>query len=169
MKRGRENQRLVTCLRAHFDDFGLDPRISIRARGGSCAATNEAGHTTAPDRVHRTTEDPRSERVYLAHGQPRLSTRSAGPALRSGPLGDSRGRPCGKRLRASREAGPRSTGTIAATGSRSAVAKNHRSRLSAEGETQKRLAFSEASTHDRRLRESATRHAIPRSEDSPSK
>ena len=52
-------------------------------------------------------------------------------------------------MRASQEAGPRSTETIAATGSRSAVAENHRSRLSAEGETQKRLAFSEASTYDR--------------------
>ncbi len=52
-------------------------------------------------------------------------------------------------MRASQKAGPHSTETIAAPGSRSVVAENHRSRLSAEGETQKRLAFSEASTHDR--------------------
>ena len=44
----------------------------------------------------------RSERVYLAHGHPRPSTRFAGPSLRCGPLGDCRGPPCGKPLRASR-------------------------------------------------------------------
>ncbi len=104
MRRGRENQRLVTCLRAHCDDIGPDPRISIRARGGSCAAIKEAEHTTAPDRVHRTTEDPRSARVYLAHGQPRLSTRSAGPALRSGPVGE-QPRPTVQAIRAGQPGG----------------------------------------------------------------
>ena len=50
-------------------------------------------------------------------------------------------------MRASQEAGPRSTATIAAPGSRSVVAENHRSRLSQE-ELQKGLAFLEASTHE---------------------
>ena len=61
--------------------------------------------------------------------------------FRCGPPGDSRDRPCGKPLRASQKAGPRSTETIAAPGSRSVVAENHRSRLSAEGETQKRACI----------------------------
>ena len=50
-------------------------------------------------------------------------------------------------MRASQEAGPRSTETIAAPQGRSVVAENRRSRLSQE-EFQKRLAFSEASTHE---------------------
>jgi len=51
--------------------------------------------------------------VYLAHGLPRPSSRCAAPPLRCGPVGDCRGRPCGKTLRASRKAGPRSTGASA--------------------------------------------------------
>ena len=58
----------------------------------------------------------RSERVYLAHGQPRPSTRYAGPPLRSGPAGDCRARPCGMLLRASQKAGPPSTRRSAAHG-----------------------------------------------------
>ena len=58
----------------------------------------------------------RSERVYLAHGQPRPSTRYAGPPLRSGPSGDCRARPCGMLLRASQKAGPPSTRRSAAHG-----------------------------------------------------
>ena len=42
-------------------------------------------------------------------GRPRLSTRCAGPPLRSGPRGDCRARPCEKLLRASRKAGRLST------------------------------------------------------------
>ena len=58
----------------------------------------------------------RSERAYLAHGQPRPSTRCAGPPLRSGPAGDCRARPCGMLLRASQKAGPPSTRRSAAHG-----------------------------------------------------
>ena len=47
--------------------------------------------------------------AFTTHGQPRPATRFAGPPLRSGPSDDCRGRPCGKPLRASRKAGPRST------------------------------------------------------------
>ena len=53
-RRGRENQVWTQCLRAHMADFGLDPRISIQARGAGYAATDEAGHTRAPDRLQRT-------------------------------------------------------------------------------------------------------------------
>ena len=53
-RRGRENQVWTQCLRAHMADFGLDPRISIQARGAGYAATHEAGHTRAPDRLQRT-------------------------------------------------------------------------------------------------------------------
>ena len=98
-RRGRENQTTVRCLRAHWSDFGPDPRISIQARGGCYAAINEAGHTTAPDRMHRTIS--RNELSPETGGGPRcaqsastsrtvtrgLSTRFAGPSLRSGPCG----------------------------------------------------------------------------------
>ena len=122
-RRGRENQTTVRCLRAHWSDFGPDPRISIQARGGCYAAINEAGHTTAPDRMHRTIS--RNELSPETGGGPRCAqsastsrtvTRGCQPAsrvLRSAPAlaGDCRGRPCGKPLRASQKAGPRSTGT----------------------------------------------------------
>jgi len=62
--------------------------------------------------------------VFLAHGRPRLSSRCAAPSLCYGPVGDCRDRPCGKPLRASRKAGPRSTGSKSGVGSRSAVADN---------------------------------------------
>ena len=55
----------------------------------------------------------RSAATYLPHGRQRLSSRCAAPPLRSGPVGDCRRRPCGKPLRASRKAGPRSTGAKA--------------------------------------------------------
>ena len=49
----------------------------------------------------------RSERVYLAHGQPRPSTRIRGSsATLPAPLGDCRGRPCGKALAGQPEGWP---------------------------------------------------------------
>ena len=60
-------------------------------------------------------------------------------------------------MRASQKAGPRSTETNAAAGSRSVVAENHKSKLSAEGDTQKRLAFSEASTQAQPSRRAVAR------------
>ena len=76
----------------------------------------------------------RSERVYLAHGHPRPSTRYAGPPatrvlpLRCGPSDDCRARPCGKCLWASRKAGPLSTPGCWGC-RRSVVAEHRHSRL----------------------------------------
>ena len=48
--------------------------------------------------------------AFTTHGRSRPSTRFASPPLRCGPSDDCRDRPCGKPLRASRKAGPQSTG-----------------------------------------------------------
>ena len=92
------------------------PRSRCRRSGGHPAAPGSAigGGTGLPT----IWQGPRcrSERVYLAHGQPRPSTRYAGPPLRSGPSGDCRARPCGMLLRASQKAGPPSTRRSAAHG-----------------------------------------------------
>ena len=77
---------------------------------------------------------PRFARIaFTTHGQPRPSTRFAGPPtrfagppLRSGPSDDCRGRPCGKPLRASRKAGPRSTACKCDACDRSSVAEHRR-------------------------------------------
>ena len=114
-------------LSGAFEHTGaiLDPtRVSpYRPAAVAYAAINEAGHTTAPDRMHRTIS--RNELSPETGGGPRCAqsastsrtvTRGCQPAsrvLRSAPAlaGDCRGRPCGKPLRASQKAGPRSTGT----------------------------------------------------------
>ena len=84
----------------------------------------------------------RSERVYLAHGHPRPSTRFAGPSLRCGPLGDCRGRPCGKPLRASRRLALVQREQARRLGRCSVVAKNRYRKL----ESTERRAGSRAST-----------------------
>lgn len=112
--------------------LGSDPRMSIRARGGSCAAINEAGHTTGPERMHRTTEDLHSERACLAPGQPRLST-AVNPLLGAGAAPRSFGyqpRPTVQEPLEGQPGGwPSFHENYRGAGGRSVVAVNHRSRL----------------------------------------
>ena len=97
-RRGRENQRLRQCLRAHLDDLDSTRVSPYRP------AADEMPQVMRPDtRQHLTARTAPSEgmssfpetgrrrvcseRAYCAHGHPRLSTRFAGPLLRSGPFG----------------------------------------------------------------------------------
>ena len=79
-----------------LERFWTRPAYLHTARGGCYAAINEAGHTTV------TASEPSQEMSSLlkqaealaalrarlpAHGHQRLSTRFAGPSLRSGPCG----------------------------------------------------------------------------------
>ena len=119
-----------TSLRAGASEHAqaiVDPtRVSpYRPAGRNIPAIHEAGHTTAPDRMHRT---------IRRRPQPRAQPTAAVNPLRgsSAPLrplrGDRRGRPCGKLLSASRKAGRSSTEARTGFGSRSVVAAHRRSR-----------------------------------------
>ena len=79
-----------------------------------CAGQTAPSLRPSPGRAPARSGAPGGPRRPAAHGRPRLSRRYAPPALRYGPSGDCRGRPCGTRLQASRTAGPRSRRTGAA-------------------------------------------------------
>ena len=138
-----------TSLRAGASEHAqaiVDPtRVSpYRPAGRNIPAIHEAGHTTAPDRMHRT---------IRRRPQPRAQPTAAVNPLRgsSAPLrplrGDRRGRPCGKLLSASRKAGRSSTEARTGFGSRSVVAAHRRSRT--RGTRSRRKACNRGGVHTR--------------------